>query len=88
MNQNDIVTIADLNRIKDDIVSTLLNKLQPSFQTKKWLKSSEVGEILKVSAATLQTLRNNKSLPFTKLGKTFYYDYQDIVRILEENRSK
>jgi len=33
----------------------------------KWLKSKEVRALLGISSGTLQTLRKNKTLPFTKL---------------------
>jgi hypothetical protein len=35
---------------------------------KKWLKSSEVKKMLGISPGTLQNLRINGMLPFTKIG--------------------
>jgi isocitrate dehydrogenase kinase/phosphatase len=39
-----------------------------------------------VSPGTLQNLRVNGTLPFTKIGGVIFYDYDDIQRMLEENK--
>ncbi|WP_421878262.1 helix-turn-helix domain-containing protein [Marinoscillum sp.] len=39
-----------------------------------------------MSPGTLQNLRINGTLPFTKIGGVIYYDYQDIHKMLTENR--
>jgi hypothetical protein len=49
---------------------------------KRWLKSSEVRKILGISPGTLQTLRNNGKIPFSKMGGLTYYDAAEIDRIL------
>ena len=55
---------------------------------KKWLKSPEVRELLGISPGTLQNLRMNGTLPFTKVGGVVYYQSDDILKMLEANRSK
>lgn len=87
MKQNEIATIADLDRLKNEIVLAITSSIETQIKPKKWLKSTDVREILQVSPATLQTLRINGTLPFTKIGKTFYYDFNEIMRIMEENKS-
>lgn len=54
-------------------------------QQKKWLKSSEVRKLLNISAGTLQTLRINGSLNYTKIGAIIYYNYSDIEKLLNGN---
>uniref|UniRef100_UPI004047A37D helix-turn-helix domain-containing protein n=1 Tax=Roseivirga sp. TaxID=1964215 RepID=UPI004047A37D len=56
---------------------------QPS---KKWLKSYEVRKLLDISPGTLQNLRVNGTLPFTKIGGVIYYDYTDIQSMLQSNK--
>lgn len=53
------------------------------------LKSAQVRRLLQISPSTLQTLRLNGTLPFTKVGGTLYYRTEDINRLLEgkEGRS-
>lgn len=53
---------------------------------KKWLKSPEVRELLGISSGTLQNLRLNGTLPFTKIGGVLYYDYEEIMQMFENNR--
>jgi len=50
---------------------------------RKLLKSHEVRKILSISPGTLQNLRRNKTLNFTKIGGIIYYDYQEIHKLLE-----
>ena len=49
---------------------------------KRWLKSSDVRKMLGISSGTLQTLRNNGKIPFTKVGGLIYYDAAEINQIL------
>lgn len=83
-----IITTEDLWEFKmellDDIKKLLSNT--SGQMTKKWLKSPEVRELLGISPGTLQTLRINGTLPYTKMGGILYYDYQEIIKILEGNK--
>lgn len=83
-----IITTEDLREFKlellDDIKQLLNN--QSGHKTKRWLKSPEVRELLGISAGTLQNLRINGTLPYTKVGGVLYYDYDDIQNVLEANR--
>ena len=56
------------------------NTLQPA----QWLKSSEVRKILKISPGTLQNLRVNGTLQFTRVGGIIYYKYEDLQKILKQ----
>lgn len=83
-----IITTEDLREFKmellDDIKELLIN--QSGHKTKKWLKSPEVREMLSISSGTLQNLRINGTLPYTKIGGVIYYDYEEIVGVMEKNR--
>lgn len=83
-----IITTEDLWEFKmellDDIKKLLSN--ESGQLTKKWIKSPEVRELLDISPGTLQTLRINGTLPYTKMGGTLYYDYQEIIQVLQKNK--
>ena len=82
-----IITTEDLENFQQQLlkeIKIVVAQVHPP--PKPWLKSSEVRELLQVSASTLQTLRLNGTLPFSKLGGAVYYAYQDIERVLKENR--
>ena len=55
---------------------------------KKWLKSYEVRKMLGISPGTLQNMRINGTIPFTKMGGILYYDALEIQKILESNKQK
>ena len=85
-----IITTEDLYDFKLELLEELKKLLQEkkTVKTKKYLKSAEVMEMLKISPGTLQNLRINRTLPFTKIGGIILYDYSEILRILQENKFK
>lgn len=84
----EIITLNDLERfgteLKAEIKKMLLS--QAGQPTKKWLKSHEVRKLLDISPGTLQHLRVNGTMPYTKIGGVIYYDHEDIVRLFEKNK--
>jgi len=50
-----------------------------------WLDNQEVMQLLHISPRTLQTLRTNGTLPFSRIRKKLYYRKQDILKILSDN---
>jgi len=83
-----IITSEDLMEFKiellEDIKELLQNqKGQPQ---KKWIKSNEVRELLSISPGTLQNLRINGTLPYTKIGGVLFYEYHEIMEVLEKNK--
>ncbi|MDP5229006.1 MAG: helix-turn-helix domain-containing protein [Cellulophaga sp.] len=83
-----IITTDDLREFKLELLGDIQKLLhaQSGQVPKKWLKSHEVREYLSISPGTLQNLRINGTLPYTKIGGVLYYDYRDITKALEENR--
>ena len=83
-----IITTEDLYDFKLELLQELKKLLQDkkTVTTKKYLKSAEVMEMLKISPGTLQNLRINNTLPFTKIGGIILYEYSEILRILQENK--
>ena len=81
----ELVTREDLRRL-EDLLNEIKQLIQPGqSQPKKWLKSSEVRKMLNISPGTLQNLRINGTLRFTKMGSIMYYKLEDINKVLEEN---
>lgn len=85
---NQIVTLEDLERFKCELlmsIRTLFIQCTSS-QSKKWLKTYEVKKILGVSNGTLQSLRSNGTIPFSKIGGTIYYDADEVNKVLEKQK--
>lgn len=55
---------------------------------KEWLKSFEVRKLLGISAGTLQSLRLNGTLPYTKVGGLMYYRYENIRKLMDGGDEK
>jgi len=85
-----ILTTDDLREFKVELVHEIekllrQNGIQP---VKKWLKSKEVRKLLNISPGTLQTMRINGTLTFSKIGGVIYYEYDDIQKMIENNKRK
>jgi hypothetical protein len=82
----EIITKEDLQTFRFQLLDDLKNILHTKPQKQKqWLKSSEVRKLLKISPGTLQNLRINGTLSFTKIGSIIYYNYEDIEALLDNN---
>ncbi|NBC82874.1 MAG: helix-turn-helix domain-containing protein [Bacteroidetes bacterium] len=83
-----IITAEDLQEFKMELLNEFkkLLKERNDQPAKKWLKSYEVRKLLGISPGTLQNLRINGTLPFSKIGGVIFYDYQDIHKMITENK--
>ena len=82
-----IITIEDLNEFRSLLLSDLKEIIQSKpQQSKQWLKSNEVRKLLNISPGTLQNLRINGTLSYTKIGGIMYYDNTDIDKLLNVNK--
>ncbi|QTE36330.1 helix-turn-helix domain-containing protein [Mucilaginibacter gossypii] len=80
----EVITKDDLNDFKKDLLQEIRQMIRPEEgQGKKWLKSIEVRKLLNISPGTLQNLRINGTLRFTKIGGILYYKLEDIHKLLE-----
>lgn len=88
----EIITMEDLERFGDKLTETLRsiieeNKNQPVKQEETiWLKSHQVQRMLAISPGTLQNLRINGTLPYSKVGGVIFYDRREILTVMEANK--
>ncbi|KQB42843.1 putative DNA-binding protein [Flavobacterium daejeonense] len=83
----EIITKEDLNEFRLQLLQELLQILQVKpQQTKQWLKSNEVRKLLNISPGTLQNLRINGTITYTKIGGILYYSSADLDKLLEANK--
>lgn len=80
-----IITKEDLQEFKIELLEEIKNLFHiRTTEQKLWLRSAEVKALLKISSGTLQNLRINGTLRYSKIGGTFYYNYQDIEKMLNQ----
>jgi len=84
----EILTRQDLKNLECHILQEIKVLLGNASKSKKEvLKSADVKKMLSISHGTLQTLRDNGTLPFSKIGGTVYYQYADVMKLLEQNKN-
>jgi hypothetical protein len=83
-----LITTDDLREFKIELLEELKELLDHSSGSKprRWLRSGEVRKLLSISPGTLQNLRINGTIPYTKVGGVLYYDAEEITRVLQQNR--
>jgi hypothetical protein len=80
----EVITREEFNSFKQEVLEAL--KPVSNNQEKKFLRSSEMRKMFNISAGTLQNMRINGTLPYSKVGTTILYDYDVVLAILNENR--
>lgn len=83
----EIITREDLDEFRALLLNDLKEILQSKpEQTKQWLKSNEVRKLLNISSGTLQNLRINGTITYTKIGGILYYSSADLDKLLDANK--
>ena len=88
--RDQILTQRDLLEFKEDMLQEfkrIIKECVSGQPGKKWLKSAEVKKLLGISHGFLQSLRDSGVLPFTKIGGSIYYDYEDITFMMSANKT-
>lgn len=88
-----IITSDDLREFKIELLEEIRHIFLSSQsvvnpENKRFLKSQEVMQLLNISASSLQTMRNSRILSFTRIQGTIYYDWNDIVKLMEQNKKQ
>lgn len=82
----DLITREDLQKFKEELFAELRRpsyKLNKKEEQKEWIKTFDVRKLLDISQNTLVSLRRNGTIRFSKIGGTFYYKHDDILKLLE-----
>jgi hypothetical protein len=80
----EIITKEDLQEFGEQLVNQIISIIGKAKQEpKKYIKTYQVKNLLKISSNTLQGLRDNGTIPFTKVGGILYYKHEDVMKVLE-----
>lgn len=91
----EIITLSDLEEFGSELlqkIKTIIIEVKatsinpPPREEQTWIKSNQVQRLLGISSGTLQTLRINGTIPYTKVGGVIFYDLKDIKKVLEMNK--
>ena len=64
-----------------------INKPRLESFSEEWIDGQDVMQILHISKRTLQSLRDNETLPYSRINGKFYYRLSDLESLMEENYS-
>lgn len=82
-----LVTIGDLEQFKIELLDAIGRLLKGNYgqqANKPWLKTREVSKLLGISPGKLLTLRQNNTLPYTRVGGIIYYKTEDIHKLFDQ----
>jgi hypothetical protein len=82
------IILNQLKYLREEFLDDLLDVLEQRRTTPKrrWLKTHEVQRILGISTNTLHKLRIKKLLPYSRVEGIVYYDFYDVMYLLEQSR--
>ena len=85
----ELITKDDLEQFRQSMLQDLkLLLTKRTEEPQKYLKSYQVKNMLKISGGTLHTLRANGTIKFTRIGHIIYYNYEDIMQLIEGTSKK
>ncbi|TSJ35942.1 helix-turn-helix domain-containing protein [Mucilaginibacter corticis] len=85
----EIITKEDLEIFGQKLLTEIKALLgKSSDEPKKWLKSYQVKNLLKISPNTLHKLRQDGTLTPSKIGGILYYSYDEIMSVLNGHSNK
>ena len=79
---NQLLTKEDLHEFEQKLLQNLKEFVKNNAEQKKWLKSSEVLQLLKISPTTLFNLRVRGTLKASKIGNITYFSYDEIHQLM------
>jgi len=76
------------NEIKNiKVYLEFIKKSKLELFSQSWIDGQDVMQAMHISKRTLQSLRDNGTLPYSRLNGKFYYKISDIENILNDNYS-
>jgi hypothetical protein len=87
MTPDELITRKDLETFKKELFS-LLESMGTGTSRQKWLRNKDVQEMLGISSGKLQLLRENGTLPFSKLDGTIFFKLEDIENAMARAEKK
>lgn len=76
----------DFEVVKAYVFALKKSKLDNFKET--WIDGQDVMHTMHISKRTLQSLRDNGTLPYSRINGKFYYKVADIENLLESNYSQ
>ena len=72
----------------EDFSRQIKNLCGENQDKEKWLENDDVCQLLQISKRTLQSYRNNGTLPYSQIGRNCYYRVSDIEILISQSQLK
>ena len=72
-----------LQKVVDEVKSAVTNNDSSNV---RWIRSKQVKELLGISDSKLQTMRINRSITYSQIDGTYFYDKESILSLLDQNK--
>lgn len=73
-----------VNSTLQELKAILISQKEDRIQN-QWIESTEARKILKVSAKTWQTYRDERRIPFSQFGRKIYVKRADLEAFMEQH---
>jgi hypothetical protein len=86
----EVITMINELFIEFDVIKAYILALEKSNADKlkeQWMDNQDVMQALHISKRTLQTLRDNGTLPYSQIGFKVFYKVTDVAAMLENSYS-
>lgn len=77
-----------LKRRFDDFTKQIKILCGDGRNTEKWMNNAEVCELLQISQRTLQSYRDDGTLPYSQIGRKCYYKTSDVELLLNQSKNE
>jgi len=82
-----VITAEDLERQLQKVVDEVKSAVTITDSNNvRWIRSKQVKELLGISDSKLQTMRINRSITYSQIDGTYFYDKESILSLLEQNK--
>jgi hypothetical protein len=82
-----VLTAEELDHRLQKVVEAITNTIGRNDNIEsRWIRSKQVKELLGISDSKLQTMRVNRSLTYSQIDGTYFYDRDSNIQILEQNK--
>ena len=82
-----VITEEELDHRLQKVVADITNTIGKNDNIEsRWIRSKQVKELLGISDSKLQTMRINRSITYSQIDGTYFYDKESILSLLEQNK--
>jgi len=84
----ELLTKEDLDDFRLQLLTDLARMMKQPDAVQPWLKSYEVRKLLKISPGTLHRWRVEGTIPYSRIGGTILYKYEDVKKLVDKARKE